>query len=878
MIKQLVIAHVLFVLLFVNSASAQCDLNVVVADQNGDVLYGASVLVLDAESEGLVSFAATSVDGKLKLSIAQNSSVKLKINHFGYRDTVFAFSCNNETSTDTLFIHLEVEVTSLDEVLVHGFKGYVVKGDTVIFNASEYANGNERDMEDLLKKIPGVNVDKEGVVKVGDQEISSLMVDGQDFFNSSYQKISRSMPANPIKEIQVIQKYSKEDMLKGFKETDDIAINVVLADSAKNIWFGEVEAGGAINKYHDVEGVVMRFAKNVKSVSSSKTNNLPTHTVHSPYGELFSSAGNSKLLGLANFDWFTNTAKNPGMFSSRGVFSSVKEINNNGVVKVNDKSKFEYGVAYNNSNRGVDVVETERIFLLDSVVQNQINRSALYSHSTALGKTKYTHRKNNKTKLELYANYLVHEVGGEGDMSLNTVAQESGYSQTNYNLNPGLKIYYKPSKVLLFSSEMSSVFLKSEGLLHSNHPFLNLTPDSTLIFNSANQRVSNRGSLSYTESSLRVNHSEKLAGRVGVNANWKSLNVTSLISLLDNNTVALNTGLNEDRLQTTDVSGFVEVLYRTKNFMVEPKLGVHKLVQNSKVFEQDIKYYLNPGLTLKRKWNKSSVAMIYSYRMDPGLVNQIYHAPIITGLRSTENGLGSFQLLDNSILYVTYKRGGFLDKVMYNANLIATYNKNYISTDLQTNGSSFNSKNLLRHNRYSLNFSNGLDVFIEKLKTNIKFKLSHFRLNYSNVLNQSDDINITNGNTRFGLAGSSAFGGPFEFVAGGEIQHHYISGLAYSSNHNIESYITLRYNLNKLSFEVTSENYFMSTGDQYSPFTFVDFSVRYKKSKRFSVELNGTNLLNQDNVYMRFVSDFSLYEVQNSLYPRIIILSAKYSF
>lgn len=878
MIKQLVIASVLFVLLFVNSASAQCDLNAVVADQNGDVLYGASVLVLDAESEGILSFAATSADGKLKLSIAQNSSVKLKISHFGYRDTVFAFRCNNEISTDTLFIHLEVEVTSLNEVLVQGYKGYVVKGDTVIFNASQYANGNERDMEDLLKKIPGVNVDKEGVVKVGDQEISSLMVDGQDFFNTSYQKISRSMPANPIKEIQVIQKYSKEDMLKGFKETDEIAINVVLADSAKNIWFGEVEAGGAINKYHDVEGVAMRFAKNVKSVSSLKTNNLPIHMVYSPYGELYSSVGNSKLLGLANFDWFTNAARNPGMFSSRGVFSSVNEINNNGVVKVNDKSKFEYGVAYNRSNRSIDVVEAERIFLLDSVVQNQINSSTLYSQSIALGKTKYTHRKNNKTKLELYANYVVHDFDGERDVSFNTAPQESGYNQTNYNLNPGLKYYYKPSKDLLFSTELSSLFLKSEGFLHSNHPFLNLLPDSTLVFNSANQRVNNSGILSYAESSLRANHSEKLSGRIGFNANLKRLNVTSLISLLDNNTVALNIGLNEDRLQTTDLSSFIEVLYKTKNLMVEPKLGVHRLEQNSKVFEQDIQYYLNPGLTIKRKWNKSSVAMIYSYRMDPGLVNQIYQVPIITGLRNTESGLGSLQLLDNSILYVTYKRGGFLDKVMYNANLIATYNKNYISTDLQTSGSSFNSNNLLRHNRYSLNFSNKLDYFIEKRKINLKIKLSHFRLNYSNVLNQSDDINITNGNTRFGLAGSSAFGGPFEFVAGGELQHHYISGLAYSSNHNIESYLTLRYNLNKLSFEVTSENYFMSTGDQYSPFTFVDFGVRYKKSKRFSVELKGTNLLNQDNVYMRFVSDFSLYEVQNSLYPRIILLSARYSF
>src|SRR5690606_5979425 len=99
-----------------------------------------------------------------------------------------------------------------------------IKKDTIIFKASAFTDGTEQTVEDLLKKIPGVYIDSDGTIKVGNQEIEKLMVDGDDLFEKGYRVLSKNMPAYPIERVELFQNYSNNPLLKNIEDSNNVAL------------------------------------------------------------------------------------------------------------------------------------------------------------------------------------------------------------------------------------------------------------------------------------------------------------------------------------------------------------------------------------------------------------------------------------------------------------------------------------------------------------------------------------------------------------------------------------------------------------------------------------------------------------------------------
>jgi hypothetical protein len=118
-----------------------------------------------------------------------------------------------------------------------------IKKDTITFNAKAFAQGNEEVVEDLLKKIPGLTVEADGTIKIGDQEVEKVMIDGDDFFERGYKLLTKNMPAQPIDKIELLQNYSNNRLLKGIEQSERVALNLKLDENAKRIWFGNMTLG-----------------------------------------------------------------------------------------------------------------------------------------------------------------------------------------------------------------------------------------------------------------------------------------------------------------------------------------------------------------------------------------------------------------------------------------------------------------------------------------------------------------------------------------------------------------------------------------------------------------------------------------------------------
>ena len=84
-----------------------------------------------------------------------------------------------------------------------------VKGDTLIYNADSFKNGTERKLEDVLKKLPGVEINDDGQVEVEGKVVSKVMVEGKDFFDGDTKLATKNIPANAVDKVQVLKNFSE---------------------------------------------------------------------------------------------------------------------------------------------------------------------------------------------------------------------------------------------------------------------------------------------------------------------------------------------------------------------------------------------------------------------------------------------------------------------------------------------------------------------------------------------------------------------------------------------------------------------------------------------------------------------------------------------
>lgn len=100
------------------------------------------------------------------------------------------------------------------------------------------------------------------------------MVEGDDLFEKGYKVLSKNMPAYPIKEVEVINNYLNNRLLKGIYESEKVALNLKLTDDAKNIWFGNVRGSIGTNRFYQLVNNLMNFGKRQKTYLLANINNV----------------------------------------------------------------------------------------------------------------------------------------------------------------------------------------------------------------------------------------------------------------------------------------------------------------------------------------------------------------------------------------------------------------------------------------------------------------------------------------------------------------------------------------------------------------------------------------------------------------------------
>jgi len=239
---------VAIIMIIAGVSFAQIKVTGIVKDSIGNPLEMANVIALNKQTNALDSYGFTDSKGRYKLTLKANTTYSIKASYIG-----------NKTS-DVLLNTKEVAISrdivllpdnTLDEVDITYKIPISIKGDTLVYDADSFKVGTEKKLGDVLKRLPGVEVNDDGEIEVEGKKVGKVMVEGKDFFDGDSKIATQNIPANAIDKVEILKNFSEVGQLKGVQDnSDNLAINIKLKEGKKNFWFGEITAGvGGDNRY-----------------------------------------------------------------------------------------------------------------------------------------------------------------------------------------------------------------------------------------------------------------------------------------------------------------------------------------------------------------------------------------------------------------------------------------------------------------------------------------------------------------------------------------------------------------------------------------------------------------------------------------------------
>ncbi len=235
----------LFLLFIVCFANAQITLKGTVRDSLDQALELANVIAINQETSALESFGITTDKGTFKLDLGKNSTYELQISYVGMKTYTEILKTKDK---DILKEYVLTPENALDEVELIYEMPITIKGDTVVYNADSFKNGSERKLEDVLEKLPGVEINEDGQIEVEGKVVNKLMVDGKDFFDGDTKLATKNIPSKAVDKIQVLRNYSEVGQLRGVTNNqDNVALNIKLKKGKENFWFGDVTLGAGVS-------------------------------------------------------------------------------------------------------------------------------------------------------------------------------------------------------------------------------------------------------------------------------------------------------------------------------------------------------------------------------------------------------------------------------------------------------------------------------------------------------------------------------------------------------------------------------------------------------------------------------------------------------
>ena len=873
-----------------------------ITDSKNAGLEMANVMAVNKSTKAMDAYAITNDKGKFSLNLKPNTTYLIKVSFLGMQNKEVEVTTTAANIVKN--IALDAGGIELDGVEIVREMPVSIKGDTIVYNADSFKSGTERKLEDVLKKLPGVEVNADGEIEVEGKKVTKLMVEGKDFFDGDTKLGVKNIPADAIDKIQVLRNYNENSILKGVENNqDNIGMNIKLKSGKKNFWFGDVNAGVGIAHKES------RYVINPKLFYYNPKYSVNFISNFNNIGELpltiqdyFKFTGGFRGLGAKGGSSF-NVAKNDlGLSGAR----------NNRAKEIDTKfgaTNFSYNVNKAWSFSGFGIVSSS-ITDLETISQNNIlkpnssevfsteNRKEVVRQNSNLGlfklSTSYKPNANFQLDYDVLTklskqdedNSLLRESIVNGIANLETIATNK--NQEPISVNQNLSAYFTLSEKNVFALEMQSLYQEEDPFYQAN---LKTQPFNLAGYIAGQNRndINQDRFVKTNKIDAKVDYYYMLNNKSNINItlgntySYQNFN-SSMFQILDNQTVNNLT----DKANTNDVDYRFNDVYLglhykllTGKFTFTPGVSLHSYdMTNTQLGSSfNLKFFRVLPDFLAIYQIKKAENLTYNYSLTNNFtdINQLVEGYVFSNYNSLVQGnrtLENATAQQHSLRYFKYN--------MFNLENIAAslnYTKrldavktNAVFDGVNQTSSPFNSpfadetisgfgsygRSFLKRYKASLNASvnwskfnniqNGEFAAIESLTQSYTLRAS---TNYKDLPNLEVGYNIVindlNNNTFYTDR-------PFA-----KLDYFFLKNFSFVAEYEFYHY----YNTNK-----TVDN----------EYDFLNASIIFqKKDSKWEYKASGTNLLNttslNDDSFTQFATRTSQYTVQ----PRYLIFSVKYN-
>lgn len=695
--------HLLTALLLIvaSYSFAQIKVDGIVKDSIGTPLDLANVIAINQETKALDSYGITNDKGKYKLNLKKNTTYKLQVSYIGMKS--FEEIITTKESDVSKNFNL-IEDNTLDEIELTYEMPVTIKGDTLIYNADSFKNGTERKLEDVLKKLPGVEINDDGQVEVEGKVVGKVMVEGKDFFDGDSKLATKNIPASAVDKIEVLKNHADVGQLSGVQNNqDNIALNIKLKDGKKNFWFGTVTAGGGVS---DDNGLYLAQPKLFYYSPEYSVNFI---------GDL----NNIGEVAFTRRDYFNFTGgfKNPSRQSGTNISLGNNDLGfltlqNNKAKDINTKfgaANFSFA-----PNKALDISG----FGIFSSSRNELqeNNTVQYTNDTdpttpnipTEATQNSTSQKSDLAMLKLSAKYKPNSNNQLDYDILGRTSKETQYQNTlssvlgridqqeesnPYSINQNLNYYYTLNEKNIFS-------LEAQHLLQDEDPFYNtILEDKANYSATASQLDLDNNQLNYNiaqEKRVKSNQIDAKLDYWNVINDKSNINITvgnlyssqkfdtNLFQFLDNKTTAtpspINGDITDNNTKYTFNDAYVGLHYRfiTGKFTFTPGVSGHMYSAKNSQFgltHTDNFFRVLPDFNTRIQLKKSeNININYSMKTNFTDVSQLARGIVMNNYNSFFTGEPTLESALSHNVNLSYFSFNMFNYTNVFANI--NYNKN----------------------------------------------------------------------------------------------------------------------------------------------------------------------------------------------------------
>jgi hypothetical protein len=255
-------------------------------------LNSATISLANAKDSSLLSFTRSEEDGYFEVKNVKAGKYLLSISYIGYQHLWLSLTVGANPKIDLGNIYL-MDASQMMSVTVTARRPpVVINNDTVEFNSENFKTVPNAVVEDLLKKMPGIEVDKSGAITVNGKTVTKVYVNGKEMFTGDPKMATKNLAADAIDKIQVYDRKSDQAMFTGIDDgSEETAINLKMKKDRNNSTFGKLSAGGGTPERFDGSGNVNRFNNDMQLSVIGAANNTNRQGFSNGDISSFSGAG-----------------------------------------------------------------------------------------------------------------------------------------------------------------------------------------------------------------------------------------------------------------------------------------------------------------------------------------------------------------------------------------------------------------------------------------------------------------------------------------------------------------------------------------------------------------------------------------------------------